>query len=366
MGENRNHYLPTMDGWRAIAVAGVILAHATDVLFFPQGEFANELAHRVTRLGAHGVEIFFSLSGFLITTRLLEEKTRTGTVNLAQFYLRRSFRILPVVFVFLFCLGLLSSLDILSLTKLDWMSSFLFFRNYIPAEHGSWYTAHFWSLAVEEHFYFFWPIFFLWSGGVPKRVFLLGLVLTIWRVIEFRMNVLSRLGLEVAFSGRSDVRMDSLVWGCWFAVLWNQINFKDLSQRYLRPFTTFILLVLLVCFFWFEVPMRLLWVNLIIPVIFIGTISWPKSVLSKILETAFLRWMGRLSFSLYVWNTVFLIGSAAIPFNVSSDYRFIQQLPWNIGALVFISVLSYYFIEKPLISFAAKRFRGGMPYAPFR
>jgi hypothetical protein len=117
-----------LDGWRAVAIALVLAHHVVQGFYPTQDSYAGD----ITRYGAFGVDIFFGLSGLLITRLLLEEWNATGSFHLQQFYVRRAFRILPPVFVFLavyMAAGLFKSTT-------EVVSSLLFFRNYVVAGRG--------------------------------------------------------------------------------------------------------------------------------------------------------------------------------------------------------------------------------------
>ena len=134
----RSAYLPTLDGWRAIAVALVVLCHLAEGQA-PWRDASGDL----------GVSIFFGISGYLICTRLLDEDRSRGRISLRRLYLRRAFRILPPAFAYLTAITLLALLGVFHLSLLEVAAAALFFRNYVP---GNWDSSHFWSLAVEEHF----------------------------------------------------------------------------------------------------------------------------------------------------------------------------------------------------------------------
>jgi Acyltransferase family len=115
----RSGYLATLDGWRAIAIAGVLLDHAT-------GTLRQAREYTFMRTGPNGVSVFFAVSGFLICTRLLEEEQLTGKFKLKGFYVRRACRILPAAFCYLAIIGVLGILGILTVTPLEWASCVLF------------------------------------------------------------------------------------------------------------------------------------------------------------------------------------------------------------------------------------------------
>ncbi len=113
---------------------------------------ARAIGYLAGHLGALGVAVFFAISGYLITTLLLEDQ------NLRGFYIRRAFRILPAAYLYLIVVSIAEPLRHGELA-----SAAFFYSNYWPDR--SWYTAHFWSLSAEEHFYLLWPVL----AGVPRR-----------------------------------------------------------------------------------------------------------------------------------------------------------------------------------------------------
>src|SRR5206468_12587998 len=138
-------------------------------------------ADSVTRFGQFGVDLFFGLSGLLITRLLLQEHDRAGSFNLAQCYIRRTFRILPACFAFLATYSLLG----LWKSNVELVSSLFFFRNYVPVQLTGFSTGHLWSLAIEEHFYLLWPGLLALVG--PKRgkklAAILALSFGVWRML---------------------------------------------------------------------------------------------------------------------------------------------------------------------------------------
>jgi peptidoglycan/LPS O-acetylase OafA/YrhL len=166
-------YLPTLDGWRAIAILAVIACHASGSYFYPWGSYPSDSGLWIASLlGDKGVEIFFAISGFLICTRLLQEHHDTGRIGLKSFYLRRAFRILPPYFLYLVILASIAAAGVVQVAPIEWWSCGFFFRNYIPdlaPPFSGWYTGHFWSLSIEEHFYLFWPLMLVLCGNARAR-----------------------------------------------------------------------------------------------------------------------------------------------------------------------------------------------------
>jgi peptidoglycan/LPS O-acetylase OafA/YrhL len=183
-------YLPTLDGWRAIAIVGVLLDHG--VGYSPLRHFPKIVAF--SRTGPNGVSLFFAISGFLICSRLLEEWRAFGQVSLRGFYIRRACRILPPAMFYLVVIAILSLCGLIIVSPGEWWSCVFFFRNYLPESWISrgWggYTVHYWSLAVEEHFYLLWPAALVLLGKVRARWFALSLALAVagWRMVDFHKH----------------------------------------------------------------------------------------------------------------------------------------------------------------------------------
>jgi peptidoglycan/LPS O-acetylase OafA/YrhL len=110
---------------------------------------------------------------------------------LASFYIRRSFRMLLAAIFFLSVVGLLSVAGLLNISMGRWLSTLFFAANYTGADHN-WYVGHFWSLAVDEHFYFLWPAAFLLLRLSQRRmawVIGLALLIALWRAVDFKFRI---------------------------------------------------------------------------------------------------------------------------------------------------------------------------------
>jgi peptidoglycan/LPS O-acetylase OafA/YrhL len=145
---------PALDGLRGIAILLVLTCH-----------FGMALGYVKQSTGAAGVELFFVLSGFLITSLLIEEQARTGRVSLRSFYLRRARRLLPALLVMVAVVYVLARLVGSSFAVLP---TLFYVANFYPASDLG-LLAHTWSLSVEEQFYLTWPLMFVaasrWRRG---------------------------------------------------------------------------------------------------------------------------------------------------------------------------------------------------------
>ena len=149
--------IPGLDGLRALSIAAVVLAHASLTW-----SGTTDHAHPLARLGSIGVDLFFVISGFLITWLLLREQRRNAVISLRAFYIRRAWRILPPYLVFLASLFAFSSIGLIQITSRDWGGALTYTVNFLPGT--SWPFGHLWSLSVEEHFYLFWPLLLIVLG----------------------------------------------------------------------------------------------------------------------------------------------------------------------------------------------------------
>jgi peptidoglycan/LPS O-acetylase OafA/YrhL len=211
--------IPSLTGIRAVAVMVVFMGH-------------SGVPYSAAPLG---VTVFFFLSGYLITTLLRKEFDRSGTISLRGFYLRRAFRILPPLYIVLILADLLTlggAFGDQHLRLGAGLSQFFFFSNY-QILHAGWSGPHtgtapgtspLWSLAVEEHFYLLFPLFYLALRRYipsPRRqaavlAAICGAVL-VWRLVLI-------LGLHQTFDRTyvgTDTRIDSILFGCILGVLGN-------------------------------------------------------------------------------------------------------------------------------------------------
>ncbi len=314
----------------------------------PGGAYASPPLHALTRHGALGVDLFFGISGFLITSRLLEEQERYGRISLRGFYIRRVLRIFPAYFTYLAVVIGLSLLGVLTVTAPEWWTCVFFVRNYLPLPaEGGWYTAHLWSLGIEEHFYLLWPGLLLLWGSTRARwgVIALALGIAAWRVIEFRLQAVPQLLPGVPFYTRTDIRFDALLWGCWLALLFQQPEVRNWFARLYSGWLWTTLVVLLALCVRYQPPLALMWQSLLIALVILGPVLRPGRVVGRILELQAVRWIGRLSYSLYLWQQLFLTGREAprpLPFGP------LQSLPLNVLAVFLCAAASYYIIDRRL------------------
>jgi len=191
----RMGYRPELDAIRAVAAAVVVLDHA----YVPGFDG-----------GGLGVDVFFALSGFLITTILIEELAERGTIRLGRFYARRARRLLPCLLaVVAFCVLTIQWLP--AGTEAGIVPSLLYFTNWQRALVGDvGALGHTWSLSVEEQFYLVWPLAMLLLARLPRMS-----AAQLCAAVAICVGVVRQVGgfdMDRAYNG-TDLRSDGLLWG---------------------------------------------------------------------------------------------------------------------------------------------------------
>lgn len=339
-------YRPSLDGLRGVAISCVFIRHLEIGL----------------PLGFLGVDIFFVLSGFLITTLLLEEHRATDTISLKQFYLRRAFRLLPALLCFLTVMVVYSQLflspEVASETFRIAVCAVFYSTNWIFVFGGldSGLLNHLWSLAIEEQFYFLWPITLslLLKSSLPRRAILYSTLIVIAFVGAYRSFLLmTGTQIQRVYFG-SDTRADCILLGCAVAMLvtWSMVR---LNRRVLRIgglVSIGVIVIYLVNVFNFSnhhvYSIGLSIFALAVAWLILQTMTAPHRLVMAVLENPVLVWIGKLSYSLYLWH--YFSVALAMWLTSSSLTRTLIAVPL---ALIFASA-SYYFVERPFLKLKAR------------
>jgi peptidoglycan/LPS O-acetylase OafA/YrhL len=339
MSDSRSGYIATLDGWRAIAVLLVIAAHASRLMRETHTSIGAHLASFFEH-GGFGVDIFFALSGYLICTLLLREQDR-NSIDLWGFYRRRFFRIVPPMAAYLAAVIALGLLGLVKVSQPEIAAVLLFCRNYVG---GAWYTGHFWSLGVEEHFYIVVPLILAFCSlrNALKIAFATALGCAVIRFIEWKYST----GMEVEF--RTEARFDTLMYGAIVAIALHTPAWRDwIGRRLTLPVAAALLAVALILLVSVPaMPARRTVVALTLPILVAYTVLSPRSIVGRLLETGWLRYIGRLSYSLYLWQMLFFV-----PRN---ELGWIQSFPGALLATAVCAIGSYYLVEQPAIAFGRR------------
>ena len=214
-------FIPELDGVRGLAILAVMALHFCGEIT-PVNIFERSVA-KVTGYGVWGVDLFFVLSGFLITGILLGTKGTPGYFK--NFYIRRTLRIFPLYYAVLILLFILLPLGALarydaSLSQMQSVQGWIwpYLTNYYLAPQTSFsipYLSHFWSLAVEEHFYLLWPIVIL---VLSRRAALWGCALFAITALALRIGFESMAPDALYADVLTPCRLDALCIGAWFAI----------------------------------------------------------------------------------------------------------------------------------------------------
>lgn len=310
--------IPSLDGLRAISITLVVIGHLVKWNHIP-----DEL---IGHYGALGVFVFFVLSGYLITNLLLREYERSSTISLRTFYVRRAFRIFPAAFVFLIVV------TVFYWREMTWYhvaAAVFYVANMDPAR--PWIFGHLWSLSIEEQFYLLWPFAFKKWYRYKTAIAASVMVAT-----PLFYTALYALKLRNVLLASLPAYASQLAVGCLLAIL---------APRLPKIRGYFALMMLAAIFliptFPATSPMRTL-ISLFIlgPVLHFsvaGVVLHVTQVPYRFLNCAPVAWLGRVSYSLYLWQELFCS-------NPTLHLGFLLALP----ALACAS-LSYYIVEQPML-----------------
>jgi peptidoglycan/LPS O-acetylase OafA/YrhL len=279
-----------------------------------------------------GVRVFFIISGYLITTLLLKEHAKTSTIDLREFYTRRAYRILPAAFVFMLPVFLIFW------RELRWYhiaAAALYLANF-DFTHP-WFLGHLWSLSVEEQFYLLWPGMF--KKWFRNRTAILTAVIFLAPLYRISCHFLHLRGrADETFPAVADI----LAVGCLLAIF---------APRFPRitPGVSILMLppVLFVPIYTgvrhFHITLLLLFVlwpvmHLAIAGLLLHVVQHPY----QLLNIRPVVWLGKISYSLYLWQQLFVYGSHARPW-------------YYVFFALALASASYYFVEQPILRLREKR-----------
>jgi peptidoglycan/LPS O-acetylase OafA/YrhL len=335
-------HFPSLDGFRGIAIIMVVFFH----LHLSWNDFYVRIFN-----GALGVQIFFVLSGFLITTLCIKEKVVTQNISLRNFYLRRSLRIFPVAYLFIFVLIILNLVFKFNINYMSILGAALYLMNlaYFGKYSSESKTGHFWSLAVEEQFYLVFPFilkknFRAYLTALLAIIFLLPLLICLQHFYNGLNNdVITKLTHYL-------IKFQGITVGCLFSVLVFKYPFIVNNKMKVAANILAIVLILWIhCEGYFSLKMAFsnLLISFLVGHIIITNLAPANDFIFKALNTKFIKTVGVLSYSIYIWQQLFTYHDDRFPF-------FINKFPFNIVSLVIVSWLSYYFYERYFLRLKSK------------
>jgi peptidoglycan/LPS O-acetylase OafA/YrhL len=334
--------IPALDGLRAVAVLLVLFSHATLTRGFP----SLGLASAFDRLGSAGVDVFFVLSGFLITSLLCRERERSRAISLRAFYLRRALRLLPAYLCFLVFVALLAVAGKADVTRGDWVAAGTYTMNF--RAHPAWELGHIWSLSIEEHFYLLWPPVLALlpprrAVGALAAVLLLEplarIAVLVWspsRVSESELWTFTRLdplaaGCLLALLSRSPSGVRPLdaaarAWPAVLALLVAAMTGSMISGKFDVGVGPSLIAVTLALLVWAAIHHAPRW-----------------------LQSPTMIAIGLGSYSLYLWQEVFLN---------PRRFEWWNRFPQNLLLAALFAVISYRVIERPFLRVKERRTAG--------
>lgn len=340
-GERR---IPSLGGLRAISIGLVLLAHLTGC----QNFFSADFLRPAGDIGNLGVRVFFVISGFLITTLLLDEYAATRRISLKHFYIRRTLRIFPAFYCFLAVISIAAGIGVIGLQRHDLLYAFTYTINY--KFDRSWYVGHLWSLAVEEQFYLLWPMV-LWLAGIRRGAYVAaGVILAApaIRVAVWFLYPAAREGIDTMFPTVAD----ALAVGCLLAIVRDWLGNQAVYQRFLASAAFLILPVLILLASHYETTPRISYpfgqtiMNVSIALCIDRCVRYPGDWLGRILNSKPFEFVGLLSYSLYLWQQ---------PFLNRASHSLVAAFPFNLALASLVALCSYYIVEKPFLKLR-KRF----------
>lgn len=367
MNNNKSKYLPSIDSLRALAVLAVIIYHV-DVNYLPGGFL--------------GVDLFFVLSGYLISSLIIKEYKKIGSVNLYNFYIRRARRLLPAVY-FMITVGLvvmvLFNEVLLRKSHLDAIFGYLYSSNWWYIFHKLDYFdsfgaqspfKHLWSLAIEEQFYMIFPLLFLLVNRKKKskdgtyklnKNFLyvvLGLIIVslIAHIILFDINNISRI-----YFG-TDTRVFSLLVGVVGAILYpmERLHAKvTLQQNMIYSVVSLVSIATLITVMIYTSEYNT-WLYrggfLLVAVLgLIVIISSGKqhTLMSRLLSFKPVVFIGKISYSLYLWHFPVLVLTTPVSEIGNPNIYFVIL---RVILTFVVAIVSYVFVETPIRKLGFKKY----------
>jgi peptidoglycan/LPS O-acetylase OafA/YrhL len=350
--DNRLPYMPGIDAMRAIAVLAVFFYHV-GAGWMPGGFL--------------GVDVFFVISGYLITSLLLAEFRRAGHISVVKFWLRRARRLLPAVAVMIAVTLVLAALIIpgdIDRLRGDALASLFYVNNWhLIFTHQSYFQEfgrpslfrHLWSLSVEEQFYLLWPLLF--AAGMT----LLGRKRLLWGVVAGALA--STLLMVILFDPvgstdrifyGTDTRAVGLLIGVALAMVWHPNDLRKAASGrragwVLDAIGVVALALILRDFLRFhDFEPGLYRGGFLLLAIFtgllVGVCAHPAAKLGRLLGSAPLVWLGLRSYSFYLWHwPILMLTRPHIDVPLSGPFLVVLQL----GATLLLADLSYRYVEQP-------------------
>ena len=333
----RFHHIPELDGFRGLAVLLVVVGHYV--------EYRLPANSHLAALPKLGVLLFFVLSGFLITGLLYRERLATGKINLRFFYIRRILRLAPAFLLFIVATLVFMRLGLITdVSRREILECLFYVRNIFG---HSLTLGHIWSLSLEEQFYLLWPLTFALLPLKRSPAIVLGtcLLFMLWRGLAIHAQLFSYS--SGVYYERPYFRFDSILIGA-FLILWLSSSARAVSllTRVLSKIPALLLWLVLFVWMMFAESYTHAWYisiqEILVVLCLAQVVLCNRGALGKFMRLPALRYCGTISYSLYLWQQMFLVTS--VP-----SWGPLRQLPMALIVPFLIAAASYQFLEKPIL-----------------
>ncbi|MGD0730479.1 MAG: acyltransferase [Terracidiphilus sp.] len=330
-----NVRFPSLDGLRAVSIVLVLLGHLSGTRGFGWLNLGvGDYAHL-------GVVVFFVISGFLITSLMLAEDAKNGRVSLKLFYARRALRLLPAAYAFIACICLMWLAGAVHLHARDIWHALTYTVNF--ETDRSWQVGHLWSLSVEEQFYLIWPCTFVLllprrAGWAAAGAILLGPVARAGAWLFLRGTPYGELEMFPMVA-------DSIAMGCLLAMVRGWLEGKSWYLRLFRPvYSVGLMAIVLLMNRYIGYTVVAVFgtsvINACLAILIHRGVYCSRDWLGAILNWRPIAFIGVLSYSLYMWQQLFL--------NRNSS-AWVNAFPQNLVFAAAAALASYFLLEKPLL-----------------
>jgi peptidoglycan/LPS O-acetylase OafA/YrhL len=314
---NLHGQMPVLNGVRGLAILMVVVFHFVGTV--PPSDSVERAIVSVTNYGSYGVELFFVLSGFLITGILYDSHDQPRYFR--NFYMRRVLRVFPLYYGVLALVFFVAPLImVLRGPTLDYLVdhqawAWLYAVNIYIAKHGDWsfsYLDHFWSLSIEEHFYFFWPLVVFMLARRPRTLIAVSLGTALCAMLARLIGSLMGLSWWTTYT-LTPFRMDGLALGAFLAVAARQPGGLDRLARSLPVVVTVVGGLLAITFVWTRLvshgslelilPVRAALILMLLACLLVWALIAPRrSATSRFFCSRYMVLLGTYSYGLYVYH----------------------------------------------------------------
>jgi len=344
-------YRPALDGLRGVAILAVMATHARAI------GWAGDI----------GVDIFFVLSGFLITSLLIEEWGRFSSISLRRFYARRALRLLPALMVMLAVIVLwhcLTNSQIAPRTALDGLIALFYSSNWMFAlgfRQPVHVFAHTWTLSIEEQFYLWWPLVLILMlrrcrtrASLIHWVILAMFLLAVERIILFAGTP---RGAYNWLSYATDARANTLLMGCVAAIILSSNPIPPAGKlRVTLKYSAWLMAIpgLLLIGMPAGLSAGFCAIGLHITTAFFAVVILVEAVISEagmlawLLSRRWLVYVGKISYGLYLWHYPIFCEIQA------RKWPLRRELVIELALTIFATLTSFYLIERPALRLKRK------------